>query len=344
MTNRSQDFPVIVRDPRFQAGRKLIGQAPSVEVFATLLGEARRIYGEDHLEAAPAYYEYGNAIFRVAQRKLDDEGPAGTAIEKNIVRNAAAEAAERRAIAASANGDVNETAAMAATKTEGNRKDDEKTDEESSKDDEDILLALEMMETAWSILDRETISSSASSAVSYPDYIKEQVPRTLTGIGDVFSALNRHADAADAYLRALEHRQNTLEQNLSNSAMLESLAQLECRRKVVEANILIAEELLACPRDQDVVTTEANAVLVTSGEIVEYARGYYDKARDELQEVVVLLGQLAANNVEVDDEKENICFAATLVMGTGETFAAIDEEVDGKETTEDERFKKKTKT
>ena len=174
----------------------------------------------------------------------------------------------------------------------------------------------------------------------------------MTGIGDVLSALNRHPDAADAYLRALEHRQNTLQAEIiSNNSNIsddddDKIYLLQCRRKVVEANVLIVEELLACPHDQDVVTTETKTVLVKAGSVVDYARGYYDKARDELQEAVLLLGQLAAENItNVEEEKENICFVATMVMGAGTTLAMMDEEEEAKaQQQQHEPVKKKAKS
>ena len=67
---------------------------------------------------------------------------------------------------------------------------------------------------------------------------------------------------------------------------------------------MIAEELLACPPDQDVITTESQDVLVKAPERVDYARGYYDKARDELQETVLLMGALAAKGIDLGEEKE----------------------------------------
>jgi hypothetical protein len=67
-------------------------------------------------------------------------------------------------------------------------------------------------------------------------------------------------------------------------------------------------------------------LIVSAAERVDYARGYYDKARDELQEVVLLMGEIAAQGGDVGKEKEDVCFAATMVMGVGTNLAQIDEE------------------
>lgn len=351
-------LPVVVRDPRFVAGRATVGQQTSIDVFGTLLQEAVGTYGESDIEAAPAYYEYGNALFRVAQRQLSEEVAAAELDEQTAhtskqaqaksTREAAAAAAERRA----KGGDTDQKPAAAATTTDGDEnienieKDGEieiNGDEASEEEGDDVQLALEMMETAWSILDNEqqqTPNEAGASPSKYSEWISEQVPRVLTGIGDVLSVLNRHADAADAYLRALGHRQQALDEEAAVADKKGTLLLLQCRRKAVEANILIVEELLACGNDNDVVTTESKVVLVKAGSVVDYARGYYDKARDELQEAVVLLGQLAASHVDTADEKENICFVATMVMGAGTALAEIDELAAVKQ---DEPAKKKAK-
>jgi len=118
-------------------------------------------------------------------------------------------------------------------------------------------------------------------------------------------------------------------------------------RKAAEANILVAEELLSCPEGQDVVTTETNALLMKASERLSFASGYYDKARDQLQETVYLMGEIAAkiainDKAAFDEEKENVCFASTLLMGVGERIAAV-EQKQLEETQSLEPTKKKAK-
>ena len=66
-------LPVIVRDPRFRAGRTAVQcgkAAQAIAVFATLLEEAQRTFADGVVthkndclvETSPAYYEYGNAL------------------------------------------------------------------------------------------------------------------------------------------------------------------------------------------------------------------------------------------------------------------------------------------
>jgi tetratricopeptide (TPR) repeat protein len=273
--------------------------------------------------------------------------------------------------------------------------DDDNEDQYNDDDQDDFQLALEMMETSWSILDayqnnqnrHHRDSKVPNRHKNYDSWVTEQIPRVLTGIGDALAALNRHADAVDAYLRALDHRQTILNHGLQmlngssddgsdNAAAAAAVAPttvtttsssratntdldlssqiqiLKYRRQVVEVTVLVVEELLACREmDQDVVTTESEIVLVRRENVVEYARGYYDRARDELQETVVLLGQIVAmmpthNPIQpqnhpsntattsnakaleksIQEEKENICYAATMIMGAGTLLAEIDEQ------------------
>ena len=345
--------PAVVRDPRFRAGRKLVqtGQAANaIDIFADLLAECRRVAGDESLDACPAYYEYGNALFRDAQHQQSDDAAAAAeeaAAEPNDLnpREAAALAAERRvqgpaaavAAAVTALSDSPDDAIIM-------EKEETPTAKEEAEDTEDIQLALEMMETAWSILDyysqpeKSNDATATATANKYHEWVTEQTPRVLTGIGDVLSALHRHADAADAYSRALAYRQEQVSQFAPQDTCLEFL---QARRRAVEVNVLIAEELLACAPGVDVVTTESHQLVVSAAERVDYARGYYDKARDELQETVLLMGQIAAVGGNVSQEKEDVCFVATLVMGVGTALAELDEEVAAAAVPEPSRKKAK---
>lgn len=300
--------PSLTKDPRFLAGRELVGDEGAVEVFGTLLESARTKFGEDHIETAPAYYEYGNAVLRRRQRVDDDP------------REAAAAAAEARMKIAEKSPPV------------GGDEDSKPEAQEADSNEDDLNLALEMMETAFSIMDKH----SEENHDLYREWVKAQMPRVLTGLGDTLLELKRPADATDVYLRALEFRNAELE------SAVEGLDKLAKRRKIVEANILIVEALVTAPFDEDVVTSETKDVLVKSGSVLEYARGYYDRARDELQEALLLMGQLAAKGIDLGAEKEDVCYVATMVMGAGNTLAEIDEREESAHSTE-EPMKKKAK-
>jgi hypothetical protein len=89
----SPQWPVVVRDPRFVAGRATVGQRTAVDVFATLLQEAVRTYGDAaassrRIETAPAYYEYGNALLRYALRQQAEAAAAEEeAIDPGVARS-----------------------------------------------------------------------------------------------------------------------------------------------------------------------------------------------------------------------------------------------------------------
>ena len=65
-----------------------------------------------------------------------------------------------------------------------------------------------MRENAYSIFDNHQEQEGDSN---YNQWLPEQLPCVLLGIGDALSATGRHAyDAADAYSRVLEKRQRAL--------------------------------------------------------------------------------------------------------------------------------------
>lgn len=285
-------------------------------------------YGETSEEAAICYYEYGNALFRAARlERTDNNGKEKGASEEARIK--AAEAAQKRAQDTS---EDSKPAAKDTTYENDSLKKDETGEEEDNDsgdvaaededDEDDVQLALEMMETAWSVLDKHAQDlkdeNKAPSA-----WVLDQLPRFLLGIGDVMTDLERYADAADVYSRALDHRESVLKQVVKDDLTLDHLKK---RRRIVEANVLVAEALLACPDGDDVITTETKDVLVSGGERVEYARGYYNKARDELQETVFLMGRIAATGQDLGAEKEDVCFVSTLLMGVGTTLAEHDEQ------------------
>jgi hypothetical protein len=347
-------LPTVAQDPRFRAGRALVqkGQAAAaVTVFASLLETARTTFGEAHVETAPAYYEYGNALLRGAPSPEEEDASSvegGEVAPMDRKRQAAAQAAEHRLVAPADPDEEDQKPAAqeedASPKKEDSEHDD--NDDDGSDDDElgDVALALEMMETAWSILDDYVSTSKGGDTApqGYLAWARDQLPRYLTGIGDALSSLTRHADAADAYARALTHRLERVQQHVA-AQTTETVEHLTCRRLVVEATILLAEEFLAGPPDQDVVTSETQLVLVQAAGKVDYARGYYDKARDELQETVLLMGEMAAQGLDVAAEKKDICFVSTMVMGVGMRLAELDELAAAAATTLAEPVKKKAK-
>ncbi|KAL3912269.1 MAG: hypothetical protein SGILL_006950, partial [Bacillariaceae sp.] len=161
--------PIVTRDPRFLAGRKLIerGMATegAVDIFATLLEEATQKYGEASVESAPAYYEYGNVLLRAAmkeQQQQQQQDEEDGVKEEEDHRQAAAEAAERRNGGSSTTAttpthpnddDDDQKPAAVKSEPETEEKEEEEENEDNDDDGNDADLALEMMENAYSILD-----------------------------------------------------------------------------------------------------------------------------------------------------------------------------------------------
>jgi hypothetical protein len=356
--------PTVTNDPRFIAGRKLVERGMAgegaVEIFATLLEDCTSKHGPSSIETVPAYYEYGNALLRASLRRnqqdeqQEEQEEEEEEEDQDARRKALAAAAEQRmkptsssnAVAESNNNSNEEDqdkkpAAVDKTSNETNNDENQEDDnDDDNNDDDDITLALEMMENAFSILeDYRDTDNENDETKKYSKWVENQIPRILLGIGDVLSALGRHPDAADAYSRSLEIRQTMLQEFDKDDNTIEHLI---AHRKVVEATILIAEELLSCPSDEDVIATETQSLIVKAQDRISYVGGYYDKARDALQEAVFCMGNLAARNVELGQEKEDVCFLATLVMGVGESLASLEDQEKG-ETAETEPVKKKAK-
>jgi hypothetical protein len=333
----------------------------AIEIFSTLVEECIAKHGESSIETSPAFFEYGNALLRASLAATaipgddeddEEEDPKESAEEARHAAGAAAEArqnaqkeGDQKLAAASASDAPKETEAPQEETASDDAEEVDDGDDGEEDEADDLQLSLEMMENAFSILDeyqtqRTTQSGTDNADGAYLTWTREQLPRVLLGIGDCLAALQRHADAADVYSRALEWRQTQLAQIAKSNG--ESLEHLQSQRRVCEATVLIAEELLACPEKQDVVTRETQSLIVKAEERIEYARGYYDKARDSLQETVFLMGKLASKNTDLGTEKEDVCFLATMIMGVGETLAAFDEQEAEKQASEP--VKKKAKT
>jgi len=182
-------------------------------------------------------------------------------------------------------------------------------------------LALEMMENAFAIYDLNVNNEEGSEPSPYRDWMGHQIPRVLTGIGDVLEFQGKHGDAVDAFTRAIPYR----ERQLDSCKQLNTLTELKCQRLLTESFVLVCEALLRCPKDQDVRTTETGDVLVKANERADFVRGYYDKARDELQETVFLMAKIAASGTDMGTEKEDICFLSTMLMAVGQDLAELDE-------------------
>ena len=75
-TSQIHPAPSITSDPRYRAARRLIASGKSadgaIEMLATLVEEARSKYGEDSVDAAAVYYEYGNSLFRAVEKRRAD--------------------------------------------------------------------------------------------------------------------------------------------------------------------------------------------------------------------------------------------------------------------------------
>lgn len=140
---------------------------------------------------------------------------------------------------------------------------------------------------AASVVAETSPSSSNASSKNYLRWAKRQIPRILTGIGDLYVSVEKYPYGVDAYTRAIPFREAQLEECKSNANEKEKLRQ---HRLLCEANVLVSETLLRCDPEEDVVVkynqkkNEDETLLVSAAERVDFARGYYEKARSDLQD------------------------------------------------------------
>merc|ERR1719464_1284763 len=190
-------------------------------MYATLLEETTQKYGSSSIEAGPAYYEYGNSILRATTKNLaisKEKDKSEAQIETDIVktrnkRSATAAAAERRIQSLVKEEENKKPKAVITYHGEGkNQRHGEglKMISDTVNDKkycDDLNLALEMMENAFSILEEynakneerkeDNVRNGDNDVKKYNDWVTEQIPRVLMGIGDTLSTLKKHADAAD---------------------------------------------------------------------------------------------------------------------------------------------------
>jgi len=91
----------------------------------------------------------------------------------------------------------------------------------------------------------------------------------------------------------------------------------------------------------DVVTKETKSLIVAAPERLDYTTGYYDRARDSLQDTLFFMAKLAASGTNIAAEKDEVCHLSTMIMGVGMGLAEA-QELDRKDN-ETEPAKKKAK-
>lgn len=359
------------------------GIEAAIDIFAALLEEARTTHGDQCLNAALCQFEYGNALFRAAVRRTpldkNDDGKILGA-DTSDSKPAAKLESQREIIAAAAmkrSATDDDDSTPLPTKRVKIEKADSLTNEDDSKDDgvtgesdynnddDDMDLALDMMVTSWSILLSHTTNETPKSnnqriqddtSRKNQQWAEEQLPRVLRCIGDWYFFRDEFADAVDMYLRSMQYREEAwdrLNQGHSRNGTGEdneslTLEDLQCQRLLVEMYALIAEALLLCPKDEDVVChhsdedendgspalkakgmnrenttakTKKGTVLVKAKDRVQYAQSYYDMARVGLEEVLCRYGKMAASKVDVGNEKEDIGYLVMSVVGVGNSLS-----------------------
>lgn len=161
-------------DVRFEEGKKLMKRGEyedAIGLFSSLLASRVEEFGELSLQAAPAYYEYGNALL-VQQ----EENPSDTLLGN-----------------ADSNGDDG-TQAKTVEDTVVSEDDDDEDQGEDEKDD-DLQIAWENLDVARLILEKE------------PDGQEKLLSSVYIRLGDLMRLEERPDDAVTEYSKALTLRE-----------------------------------------------------------------------------------------------------------------------------------------
>ena len=231
-----------------------------------------------------------------------------------------------------------------------------KSNDETDIDKEDISLALDMMQEAWSILLSHTTTTDESTKSDETNtndqqrkeqWLLEQIPRVIRCIGDVYFFQEQYALATDSYIRATQYREENWDKlkqaSGSDDGEMLTLQHLQCQRYLVEAYALVAEALLACPSGEDIVCyhsdgdkneddikdssmaeakkKQGETVLCKAKDRTEFAMSHYESAREGLEEILMRYGKMAASsNVDVGNEKEDIGYLVMTVVDVGQAI------------------------
>ena len=290
----NQIEPSVINDPRFRAGRKLIQQGKAhcgaVNMFAVLSEETTAQFGNESVEAAAAMYEYGNALFSAIRRREVNDNLGDEEETKTDEKIKAKEESSSRISKVNGGGVIEEAIS---------------TDQKVN-DGEDLLLAQQLMETSLAIQEhyveqkngtdtKEADSTTKKSPVSgeggdsYCKWSCQEIPRVLTGLGDLCSFRKQFEDAFNSYLQAIPLREASLQEETvkyeATDVVTSSL--LSMQRYLVEIYVLAAEALLSCPSEKDIIPSTTNEVLLKGGQRINFVNEYYQKARAGLQEMGV---------------------------------------------------------
>ena len=155
-------------------------------------------------------------------------------------------------------------------------------------EEDDVVLALEMIETSLhGLLAKVAATSESQDELTISNELKDwalnQLPRFMVCLGDVYAFREEHGKAVDAYIRALSYREDKWKEMKGKNEPC-SIEHLQSHRLYIEACTLVAEALLACPDGEDVVCDgdDKRVTYAKAGERIDYANSWYAMAREEL--------------------------------------------------------------
>ena len=262
----TQSEPIVCRDARFRAGKKLIQRGlvhlGAIKIFSTLLNRAEEEFGPASLEYATVGYEYGYALFLDTIRSNDNSEDLTMKSTIDALGGVKSLSESETRIEEALEHMVNACVVLY-----------ECVDSHDSNDSDSKHLS--------------TARTKESDCYHAYAWAREQLARSLIGIGYVLSYQHRHPDALKSYMNALPQRELMMEHSkqIREKSDAQNIDSLRIHRLLVEVYVLIVEEILKCSCGEDIVANDSNELLIKKEDRLQVAQSYYDKAREELQEV-----------------------------------------------------------
>ena len=264
----------------------------AIHMLNNLVDRAEDEFGESSIETAAVHYELGHALFlnssSSADACADVDVDVNANVDANVDINVIEESLEYMAKACAVlfthvhSRDIIDTTARSndATSTVAKGAHDNNMNEdrvEHEHPDANIKI------------------DESQDTTPYSSWAKDQLPRVLIGIGNIYSYQNKHAEAIEVFLNAIPYREEAVNQCKDakrNSSDMNTvvdvkrdIASLRTHRLLAELCVLLAEEFVMCPAGKDQVHGETQNIIVKGDEIHNLAKSYYDQGKDKLQDI-----------------------------------------------------------
>ncbi|GMH98810.1 hypothetical protein TrVE_jg8881 [Triparma verrucosa] len=284
-------------DSRYKLGRTKISTSDitsiekGIEILGTLLRASIDKNGERSVETAVLAYEYGRGLLRaVTVRRETPQSEESEKVEKFE-----------------------------------KEEDEEDKAETKRSDEEDLGIAMENVELAWEVFQRnaeyEVKDADNKGEESeppakkmkekefvpqYSSYCLSNLARVMIGHGDLCTAMSDYQKSYKSYLSGMTLLEADVER-------LQSVEKVVRYRRIVDCLVCVCESLLGIEGDVEDADGE---VIIEEKEKMETILGYYTAGRESLQKCVYAFGEGIGEGrrEELEEEKGMVCQISVLLM------------------------------